>query len=263
MPLPGIRALYCGDTSLTTAAAYLAGILHHMQWQIDYYPSDLRLSLNHKELLSYDVFIISDYPSQRVPHDVQKHIIEVVESGASFLMIGGWESFAGLSGGWGQTPLGEWLPVYVSDGDDRCHNYRPALLQPVALLVNHPILKDLPWLDDPPCIAGWNHLQHRDGQCLLRIEQYRVRWAGASLWADRQQSDLGLVVAQRGQGIAAVYASDVAPHWVGGFVDWGNQRCRLQAPHSEVVEVGNWYLQFWTQFLNWLIRGRFRSSASR
>ena len=39
-----------------------------------------------------------------------------------------------------------------------------------------------------------------------------------------------LVIGTAGHGRAAAFASDIAPHWVGGFVDWGDSRVTAQAP---------------------------------
>jgi hypothetical protein len=45
-------------------------------------------------------------------------------------------------------------------------------------------------------------------------------------------------------------ATDVAPHWVGGFVDWGDQRV-AQAVANDGIEVGNWYARFFRNLLVW------------
>ena len=60
-----------------------------------------------------------------------------------------------------------------------------------------------------------------------------------------------LVVGSAGQGRTAAFASDVAPHWVGGFVDWGETRVAAQAPGGPAIEVGVAYSQFWKQLLAW------------
>ena len=52
-----------------------------------------------------------------------------------------------------------------------------------------------------------------------------------------------LVVGQHGRGRVAALATDVAPHWVGGLVDWGDRRI-TQEVAGGFVEIGNWYAQF-------------------
>ena len=60
-----------------------------------------------------------------------------------------------------------------------------------------------------------------------------------------------LVVGEYGAGSVAAFASDVAPHWVGGFVDWGEQRISAQAEGSDEVEVGSDYARFFSRLVEW------------
>jgi hypothetical protein len=47
-------------------------------------------------------------------------------------------------------------------------------------------------------------------------------------------------------------AADVAPHWVGGLVDWGDgERVTARAPGSWEIEVGNFYSQLVANLLAW------------
>jgi len=59
-----------------------------------------------------------------------------------------------------------------------------------------------------------------------------------------------LVVGQYGRGRVAALATDVAPHWVGGFVDWGDRRI-TQDVGGGFVEIGNWYAGFFRNLLVW------------
>ena len=61
-----------------------------------------------------------------------------------------------------------------------------------------------------------------------------------------------LVVGATGNGKAAAFATDVAPHWIGPMVDWGKQRVTAQAEGTEGVEVGDAYAQFLQQLIGWL-----------
>jgi len=60
-----------------------------------------------------------------------------------------------------------------------------------------------------------------------------------------------LVVGQFGRGRTAAFTSDVAPHWVGGLVDWGDRRVKAQAPGAGDIEVGNWYAELFTRMVCW------------
>jgi hypothetical protein len=47
-------------------------------------------------------------------------------------------------------------------------------------------------------------------------------------------------------------ATDLAPHWVGGLVDWGDDpRVAAQDQGSWQIEVGNFYAQFVANLLAW------------
>ena len=106
----------------------------------------------------------------------------------------------------------------------------------------------------PPGIGGY---QRGDGQtggrdvagrgrvlpcCTQRTQTYQFA-------AERPESPL-LVVGQHGAGRTAALATDVAPHWVGGFVDWGDQRI-VQDVGGGPIEVGNWYARFFRNFVAW------------
>ena len=57
-----------------------------------------------------------------------------------------------------------------------------------------------------------------------------------------------------GRGTTAALTTDLAPHWVGGWVDWGQQRINAQAPGGAEVEVGHLYAKFITQLVNFLLK---------
>jgi uncharacterized membrane protein len=60
-----------------------------------------------------------------------------------------------------------------------------------------------------------------------------------------------LVVRDSGSGRVAALATDVAPHWVGGLVDWGEGRVTAQASGAEAIEVGDLYAKFFQQLISW------------
>ena len=158
-------------------------------------------------------------------------------------MLGGWESFFGRAGEYHQSPLAEVLPVVMQSADDRHNCAQPCLIHKVA---EHPILEGLPW-DQPPGIGGFNVVTAKpDAETLLTCVEFSVRRTEASVHeftaasSGRCWSSGGTAVGADGRGRTAALATDVAPHWVGGLVDWGDRRV-VQDVAGECVEVGNWY----------------------
>jgi uncharacterized membrane protein len=280
--------LYCGDTGLDNAAAYLAGMMSRWGWRYEYIPS--HMPLNPDRLASPPALIIfSDYPAARVDREVQERIVDMVRHGTGLLMIGGWESFHGLGGNWDGTPIGDLLPVTIGSQDDRVNFDQPTLLRAISDAATlHPIVQGLPWYERPPTIGGLNRITPKpDAESLLAALSFSAKvtathpwvqaaegfvenWllppkiketlAGISPFRNPVQGDIEfslkgvhpvLVVGTSGQGRTAAFASDVAPHWVGGFVDWGESRISAHVPDGPAVEVGFSYAQFWKQLLTW------------
>ena len=65
-----------------------------------------------------------------------------------------------------------------------------------------------------------------------------------------------LAVDHRGPGRTAAFTTDVAPHWVGPLIDWGDERTILPDPAGAGPgrEVGNLYAQLMLQLLTWVKR---------
>lgn len=247
--------LYCGDTDLSGAACYLAGLMTHAGWGFDYLPSHIPLTPQQISD-SRRLYIFSDYPAVQATTELQQQIVQQVHAGAGLLMIGGWESFHGFGGDWDGTPIGNMLGVQISPHDDRCNSSSPALLTAEPEAATHPITRNLPWMTSPPTVGGWNLVRPTTAQTLLTIRQFGdCRVSAEGVLTGRQLlAACGLAVQTYGQGRVVTFLSDIAPHWVGGFVDWGDQRVTAQAPGAPAIEVGNWYAQFWRQLLNWTAR---------
>ncbi|GAB4150285.1 MAG: hypothetical protein Tsb009_25030 [Planctomycetaceae bacterium] len=241
--------LYLGDTSLETAAAYLAGVMHHAGWNFRYLPSDQLVTpalLEERRSL----YILSDYPSAQFPTELQEQMLLHVKAGSGLLMCGGWESFHGLGGDWGGTPVGEILPVEISPTDDRQNCDHPVLIRRRC---EHPILADLPWESRPPLIGGFNRVTAKsDATVLLEAEHFSVERDGEKFQFTPTACDPLLVVGKYGTGRIAAFMTDVAPHWVGPLVDWGESRISAQANGAEEIEVGNRYDQFLRQLIGWV-----------
>jgi hypothetical protein len=238
--------LYCGDTSLITAAQYLAGLMTHWGWEYRYVPS-------HQPLMSSDIediglFILSDYPAARVSGALQHRLLAAVEAGAGLLMIGGWESLHGLGGDWDAAPLASALPVEMQSTDDRVNCDQPALVRQSR---SHAAVDGLPWLNRPTLIGGFNRFRPRTGsQVLLEVDRLRPSFHKGVWSVEIAETHPLLVVGQHGAGMTAAIATDVAPHWVGGLVDWGEGRVSAQPPGGDAIEVGDLYARFLKQLLS-------------
>jgi len=255
------RILYAGDTHLHGAAAYLAGVLTHAGLPFDYVASDapLRPSLAKAEPRLY---IISDYPVKNLTDADFRRIVGDVERGGGLLMIGGWESFHGAAGEYHESPLAEVLPVRMQASDDRVNSAQPCLLEKRT---DHPILTGLP-LEHPPGVVGYNLVRPKaDAEVLLAARHFAVdvrqcddskdacrddRFANEYTFTRGGPAPL-LVVGRHGRGRAAAFTSDVAPHWVGGLVDWGPERVKAQAPGANDIEVGSHYAELFTRLVRW------------
>ncbi len=245
----GQKILYLGDTALDQAASYLAGILEHAQVEFDYLPSDKAFT---DDLLTEDVaaMVISDYPSANFTEAQLSRLSERVHEGMGLLMIGGWESFTGCAGGYNSTCLKDILPVQMSDADDRVNSAAACVIRQDA---DHPIVDSVPFRQSPPCLTGYNRLTAKpETQTVLSVLKHSITDGPDGFTFACEHTDPLLVVGVCGKGRVAAYASDVAPHWAGGFVDWGEKHIALKAPGAEEVEVGNWYIRFFRQLIQWI-----------
>jgi uncharacterized membrane protein len=241
------RICYMGDTRLAGAASYLVGIMTHSGLPFDYVPSDQSppATLGSDP---YALYVVSDYPAARFGTAAMADIAGCVAQGAGLVMIGGWESYFGCLGEYHRSPLADVLPVVMQQADDRRNYAQPCLINKVA---DHPILDGLPW-DEPPGIGGLNAFTAKPGaQTVLTAVRFSVRRAGGQFQFARGEELPLLVVGQHGRGSTAALATDVAPHWVGGLVDWGDQRVVQDVAGGFTIDVGNWYARFFRNLLVW------------
>ncbi len=243
------NVLYLGDTAINQQASYLAGIMSYYNIAFDYIGSDEKFSL---EKLGQDtkLIIISDYPSANFTPEQIDTIIERVKSGAGILMIGGWESFTGLGGDYGKTRLSEILPVLIKDSDDRINQSDPCL---VKKEIDHEILTGLDLENDVPVIGGFNKVETKDSATtILSSQRFKACYGKSGFEFSLYKTAPLLAVGEFGLGRTAAFTSDVAPHWVGPFVDWGSSRITAQADGAEAIEVGNSYALFFKNLIEWL-----------
>lgn len=249
--------LYLGDDNVDGAAAYLAGVMTHFGLKYEHRPSDRPLDI---EVLAgrWSLIVISDYPASNISPDIMAGLVEMVSQGTGFLMIGGWGSFQGQDGKYNGTLLGNILPVTIDEKDDRVNSAGPCLISIHNGRGNHPIVGGLPFETDTPGIGGFNRLTAADdGEVILESRVYRAAAAPSGLHQldPFPGSDPLLVVGSHGKGRTCAWATDVAPHWVGGLVDWGPERVEARG-HGDAgsVEVGNLYAEFFKRILVWTSR---------
>lgn len=263
---------YFGDDAIGGAASYLSGVMSHYGITYDRVDSGFAPGPSFFDT-DYDLYVLSDYPRTAIDGTpVLEHIVRAVtEKGSGLLMIGGWESFHGRLGEYHNTPIAPILPVIMEKKDDR-RNY------PVSLLMHpcaeHPITDGLPW-ETPPGIGGFNAFKvKKDATLLIEGLRFNITLRDDS---DPPPSSLHftslriptplspilslslaetvplLAVGCAGNGRTAAFASDAAPHWVGGFVDWGIKRI-YQKIGEGFIEVGEDYALFWRNLIRWTAR---------
>lgn len=271
--------LYLGDGDMSGAAAYLSGVMLLNDLPFERVDSGQRPS-DDVGSPRYDAYVLSDYPRDRFRDGQLERVRDAVDAGAGLLMLGGWESFHGRLGEYHDTVLAELLPVEMLADDDRRNFAQPVMVCPKC---SHPILDGLPW-NRPPFVGGFNQFKaKRDSETLLEAICCDVRLAGEDRVADCDREDFCrtsgkaieervsiplpngstafvsmtdvfpmLVVGHFGRGKTAALATDVAPHWIGGFVDWGAERVAQDLPGGDGIEVGSDYAKFFAQLIRWI-----------
>jgi len=148
-------------------------------------------------LLSKATFVRSETEPDRLAA-----IRDFVRAGGGLLMVGGYMTFAGIDAKarWGRTPVADVLPVRVLDRDDRVEIPSGCLPEKTG---SHPITTSLD--DRWPTLLGFNEVEALSHAQTLAV-------AG-----DHPL----LVVGEAGQGRAAAFTSDLAPHWATpDFLAW-------------------------------------------
>lgn len=243
---------YFGDDELTGPAAYLAGVMGYCGFAYEHIPSR-RPVPNEVLETPYALYVISDYPSAGFSVAQLERLAEHVERGSGLLMIGGWESYFGRVGEYINRPIARALPVYLMYSDDRVNCPQGCI---VRLAKRHPVTDGLPW-EHPPVVIGFNRVVAKpESLVLLTAERLAITDAEGLCSVELVEEFPLLVVGKHGQGRTAALTCDVAPHWVGGLVDWGERRIVQQIPDGGYIEVGDAYVRFLGQLLAWT--GRLR-----
>ncbi|HBG27083.1 MAG: hypothetical protein A2Y10_00110 [Planctomycetes bacterium GWF2_41_51] len=243
------KILYLGDTALAEAASYLAGVMNYFETDFDYAESKKKFD---ESLLKndYDAIIISDYPAENFTESQIDKIIKKVKSGTGLLMIGGWESFTGLNGGYNHTALTEVLPIIMEDFDDRANCSGPCL---IVRNREHIITDSLPFENQAPAVGGFNKLRlKRFCNEILSVRRFKAEYKDGKFEFLEAGDFPLLVTGSYGKGNVAAFASDAAPHWVGPLVDWGDKRITAKAAGGTEIEVGNWYAELFINMIRWV-----------
>jgi uncharacterized membrane protein len=240
--------LYMGDTSLETAASYLAGILKTFQIDFDYVSSSQRCP-DHLLDKEYRAVILSDYPAANFSSSQLTLLKTKIANGLGFVMIGGWDSFVGQGGNYNTTNLSEILPVAMQKTDDRVNWSGPCVVEKTS---DHSIVAGLPLTMELPVIGGFNEVKAKtNAVAILSVQRFNVSKAGNAFAFISQGISPLLVVGTCGKSRVAAFMSDVAPHWVGGLVDWGKKRITVKAPGAHEVEIGEYYAALFANIIRW------------
>jgi hypothetical protein len=190
----------------------------------------------------FDLAILSDATADRLGDATLRALAARVERGLGLLMVGGWTSFG--RGGFVGSPLEGVLPVAMTDGDDRIAWPSGAYLVPSG---QHEITDGLPW-EEPPVVTGANDVKPKEGASVVLNARAVV---AVDVHAARFHGDLYpvLVVGALGRGRVAALATDLAPHWSGGWTDWGGGNLDVQEGGEQ---VGRGYARFVAQLAAWV-----------
>lgn len=238
-----MKVFYAGDSAAGGAANYLLGILKSLRAEVTHVPPSKKLT---SALIKkrFDAFILSDMPSTQVLAEAQRNIVRQVEKGAGLLMIGGWASFSGPFGRWRGTLIEGILPVTCLGRDDRLSFPSGAH---IVVKEKHPGLSSISF-ENPPVICGANELRPKKNARVILAVRKVIR-VGERLMLD--PVEYPLLVADREKKIAA-FATDLAPHWCGGLVDWGRTHIKLPVAGKIQIEVGVTYIRFVQSLLRWI-----------
>lgn len=241
-----MRLLFAGET-IGGSANYYMGVLNFLKARVTHVPSSKILTPSAVSA-AHDAFILSDFSRKNMTAAAEKKIAERVARGAGLMMIGGWGSFSGPFGQWRGSRIEKLLPVRCAKGDDRV-NF-PQGAYPV-LRRNHAIVRGLSW-KRPPMFCGLNRLSARPRSVTVLEALPVLARAQPALRLQSARSVPFLVVNADPTIRTAALATDLAPHWCGGLVDWGPKRMKLRVNDRVQVEVGSDYVRFISGMARWL-----------
>ncbi len=247
-----IKVFYCGDevTLITTyvkgMSSWTDGVVHseagHLRDALTSDPDiDLTYVPTHRvqrefpmpdEILKYDVVIFSDVGTDTVimyedrflhcpmGKDRLGGMKKFVEKGGGLAGVGGWVSFGGMFGmaKWHNTVVEEILPVTCFPYDDRVELSEG--MTPEIIVEDHPFFEGVDFKNAPVLFSGYNQVVLKEDATLLA----------------KYKDDPIIATGQFGKGRTMILASDPAPHWGRGMVEWEG------------------YTKFWLNVVKWLAK---------
>jgi uncharacterized membrane protein len=101
-------------------------------------------------------------------------------------------------------------------------------------------------------VCGCNRVKAKEeATMVLALRRLLIEKGEISL---SQESLPFLVTGAYGKGRTGAVTTDFAPHWVGGLVDWGEERVTAQTPGGRKIEVGNHYVSFVQNILFYFLK---------
>lgn len=243
-PKASPRVLYLGDHR-NGSARYIIGALEWAKFAFTHHDcAEKPPSALTKGRHEWDVIVLSDYPRALLGDQSDCQIASLVrEKGVGLIMLGGWASFTGLNGGYRGSAVAAALPVRMSEEDDRRNTPTGIVLWSAT---PHPLLDGFTFRR-PPMLAGYNAVAPRSSATVvMNAWEVRCRGRGRIPTVELGAARPMLMLGQAGVGRTAAFASDLAPHWCGGMVDWGRGRIKTAG-----IEVGDLYLEFIRRLLVW------------
>lgn len=245
-----LNVFYCGDqvmlitTYVKGMNSWTDGIVHdessHLRKALE---SDPEINLTYlptsevqrnfpkpDELNKYDVILFSDVGTDTVimyedrfnncpmGPDRLGALKNWTKNGGGFCGVGGWLSFGGMFGmaKWHKTAVEEILPVTCYPYDDRVEISEGMV--PSIIEKSHPLFNNVDFENAPPLFSGYNEIKAKaEGTVLAEYN-----------------GDPIIVTGNYGKGRTLAFATDPAPHWGRGMVEWGD------------------YKQFWVNVVKWL-----------
>lgn len=268
-----MKALFLGEGDLAGPARYLAAVLRWSGIRFDHRPDQSRLPKAWQKSHRYRVVICSDYRYSAWTPAARRWLIrEVTETGAGFLMIGGWASFTGLVGGYAGSDIErDLLPVRCYAGDDRVHCPSGSLVSRAEWRVRSAELgleecssassskTEFPAVHSAlrtrhsalPMVCGYHRAHLKPGaSTVLQLRDLSFAKGRPRLGPAHPL----LVLGRAGRGRTAAFLTDCAPHWAGGLVDWGRRRATVRVAAGVGVELGETYLRFFASLIRSLLR---------
>lgn len=241
-----MRVLYAGDSPVGGPANYLLGVLRSLGAKTTHLSPATPLASQAFEK-KYDAVLFSDYSAEQCAPAVQACLVTAVRKGMGFAMIGGWGSFSGPFGGWKGSVLETIFPVTCLGRDDRTNFPGGAAF---VLKTRHKILVNFS-NRHLPVICGLNQVLPRpEAKVVLAVRRILH---GHEISLEKREYPL-LIVSSDSRVRTAVLATDAAPHWCGGMVDWGEKTLRLPVAGKIRIEVGDAYVRFLSGIIRWLAR---------